>query len=45
MKSVFVGARWYDLIDISKLTDLSIEELAYCSRAELIDIVLDNLNK
>lgn len=44
MKSVFVGCRYYDLHDIARMCDLSVEELAYLSRAELQDIVLEYLN-
>ena len=44
MKSVFVGCRWYDLCDIARMCDLSVEELAHCSYAELQEIVLDYLN-
>ena len=43
-KTVYIGARSYNLYDIAKMTDMSIEELAYCTREELIDIVLDWLN-
>lgn len=43
-KTVNISGRLYDLYDISRLTDLSIEELALCSRSELTDIVLEALN-
>ena len=44
MKSVFVGCRTYDLNEIATMTDLSVEELSFCSRGELVDIVLDYIN-
>lgn len=43
-KTVNISGRLYDLYDISRMTDLSIEELAECGRTELTDIVLGWLN-
>ena len=45
MKNVFVAGRSWNLYDIAQISDLSIEELNYCSRTELAEIVLDYLNK
>lgn len=44
MKTVFVGGVVYDLRSISRMCDLSVEELSFLSYAELQEIVLDYLN-
>lgn len=38
-----MGGNNYSLYDIAQFSDLSIEELSYCSYEQLVDIVLDYL--
>lgn len=45
MKTVFVAGVYYALPEIARMTDLSVEELELCNRNELVDIILDYLER